>query len=153
MPWRRVLYLTKHHVIKAYGVVDLYLHTVLTPTLDGASPSGGASDTYCVGSWVSPRATLDGVAKRKIFFRCRKSNTGRPSLCLVIILTEVSRLCCKYRLWISMVSFSYFTANMQYVRILLLFSAGWRWQEHTADRSCFVKWSGRKICLLSSVRK
>jgi hypothetical protein len=61
--------------MKAYGGVDVYIHIFLTSALDGGewsvSPpcrftSGErALGTYWIGGWVSPRASLDEVERRK----------------------------------------------------------------------------------------
>jgi hypothetical protein len=63
--------------MKAYGGVDVYIHTFLISVLAGgeqsASRPGGftpeerAPGTHWIGLWVDPRAGLDDVEKRKFF--------------------------------------------------------------------------------------
>jgi hypothetical protein len=43
-------------------------------------PPGKWLHTHWIGDWVSPRAGLKAVEKRKIFCFCRESNPGRPAL-------------------------------------------------------------------------
>jgi hypothetical protein len=61
--------------MKAYGVVDVYIHIFLTSALAGSewsasrpghfTPGEGAPSTHWIESWVGPRAGLDDVQKRK----------------------------------------------------------------------------------------
>jgi hypothetical protein len=61
--------------MKAYGGVDVYIHTFLTSALAGGewsaslpgrfTPGGRAPGTHWIGGWVDPRAGLDDVKKRK----------------------------------------------------------------------------------------
>jgi len=61
------------------------------------TPRERAPGTHWMGGWIYPRAVfLDAVAKRKIPYQCRQSNTGRPSRSLVTILTELPRLRCEW---------------------------------------------------------
>jgi hypothetical protein len=65
----------KHYALKAYGVVDAHIHVFLTSALAGGEWSASrpcrftigerALVTYWIGGWVSPRACLDNVEKRK----------------------------------------------------------------------------------------
>jgi hypothetical protein len=59
-----------HYAIKAYGGVDLQIHTFLTSSLAGVEWSASRTSrftpsTQWIGGWVDPRAGLDGVEKRK----------------------------------------------------------------------------------------
>jgi hypothetical protein len=68
--------LTKHHAMKAYLGVEVYLHAFLISALDGNNRSASrtgrfiprerAPVTHWIGGWVGPRAGLDAVVKRKI---------------------------------------------------------------------------------------
>jgi hypothetical protein len=70
------LVLTKHHVIKMCGGVEVMLHTFLSSALDGGewpvSHPGRFTHgertpfAHCTGSWVGPRAGLDASVTRKI---------------------------------------------------------------------------------------
>jgi hypothetical protein len=61
--------------MKAYGVVDVYIHIFLTSALAGGEWSGSrpcrftpgeeAPGTHWIGGWVDPRDGLDHVEKRK----------------------------------------------------------------------------------------
>jgi hypothetical protein len=61
--------------MKAYGVVDAYIHIFFTSALAGGewstsrpgrfTPGARAPDTHCIGGWVDPRASLDDVENRK----------------------------------------------------------------------------------------
>jgi hypothetical protein len=56
--------------MKAYGGVDVYIHTFLISALAGSElsasrPGRFTPGTHCVGDWVDPRAGLDDVEKRK----------------------------------------------------------------------------------------
>jgi hypothetical protein len=57
--------------MKAYGVVDVYIHIFLTLALVGAEwsasrPGRLTPSTHWIGGWVGPRAHQD-VEKRKFF--------------------------------------------------------------------------------------
>jgi hypothetical protein len=56
------------------------------------TPGAGAPGTRWMGSWVSHRAGLDAVSKRKIFYPRRESNLDCSARSLVSILTGLSRL-------------------------------------------------------------
>jgi hypothetical protein len=43
------------------------------------TPGKRVHGTHWIGGWVSPRAGLDAVEKRKISCPCRESNPGRPA--------------------------------------------------------------------------
>jgi hypothetical protein len=70
------LYLTKHHAMKTYWGVEVYLHAFLTSALDGGewsasrpghfTPKERAPGTHWIGSLVGPRASLDAMVRRKI---------------------------------------------------------------------------------------
>jgi hypothetical protein len=57
--------------MKAYGVVDVYIHILLTSALAGGewsasrpsrfTPWERAPSTHSIGGWVDPRAGLDDV--------------------------------------------------------------------------------------------
>jgi hypothetical protein len=63
--------------MKAYVGVDVQIHIFLTSALVGGewsaslpvrfTPLGKGPDTHWVGGWVTPRAGLDDVEKRKFF--------------------------------------------------------------------------------------
>jgi len=53
---------------------------------------GKSPGNHWIGGWLGPRAGLDAMAKRKIPYPCRVSNSGRPARSLVTILTELFRL-------------------------------------------------------------
>jgi hypothetical protein len=82
------LCLTKHHAMKAYGGVELYLHVFLTSALDGGewsasrcgrfTPRERVPGTHWIGGRVGPRAVLDAVVKRKIPSPRRESNPRTP---------------------------------------------------------------------------
>jgi hypothetical protein len=69
------LHLTKHHAMKTYWEVEVYLHAVLTSALGGGewsasrpgrfTPRERVPGTQCIGGCVGPRAGLDTVSKRK----------------------------------------------------------------------------------------
>jgi hypothetical protein len=75
--------------MKTYGGVEVPLHTFLTSALDwgGWSPSRPgrftpgekAPGTDWVAGWVSLKADLEAVAKRKNPCPCRESKPGRPA--------------------------------------------------------------------------
>jgi hypothetical protein len=82
------LCLIKHHAVKTYWGVEVYLQAFLTSALDGgewsASPPGHfnprerAPGTHWIGGWVGPRAVLDTVVKKKIPSPRRESNPRTP---------------------------------------------------------------------------
>jgi hypothetical protein len=49
---------------------------------------------------VGPRASLNGVKKRKYYYPYRESNSGRPARSQVTILTELPQLMSIYIVWI-----------------------------------------------------
>jgi len=51
------------------------------------SPGSEPLVPHCVGGWLGPRAVLDPVAKRKISYLCRESNSGRPARTSVTVVT------------------------------------------------------------------
>jgi hypothetical protein len=61
--------------MKAYGGVDVQIHTFLTSALDGGEWSASrpcrfttrerAPGTHWIGGWVDPQASLDDMEKRK----------------------------------------------------------------------------------------
>jgi hypothetical protein len=61
--------------MKAYGGVNVYIHTFVPPALVGGEWSASrhcrfisgerANGTRWIGSWVGPRAGLENVEKRK----------------------------------------------------------------------------------------
>jgi hypothetical protein len=63
----------------------------------GLTPGYTARRTHWIGSWVGPRAGVDSMKKRKIYFPCRKSNPSHPAHGLVAIPTELSQLHPMYR--------------------------------------------------------
>jgi hypothetical protein len=81
---KKSLCLTKLHTMKTYWGVEVQLHAFLTSALDGgewsASRSGrftpreGTPGTHWIEGWVSPRAVLDAVVKRKTPSPRRESN-------------------------------------------------------------------------------
>jgi hypothetical protein len=81
---RLSLCLTKHHSIKAYWWMEVYLHAFLALALDGGewsasrpsrfTPRERAPGTHWIGGWVGPRTVLDAVVKRKIPSLHRESN-------------------------------------------------------------------------------
>jgi len=89
----------KNHTIKMYGWVEVQLHTFLTLLLHGGewsasqpacfTPRERVQVTHWIGGWVSPRAGLDVVTKRKIPSSCQESNPGCPTHSPVTILTEL----------------------------------------------------------------
>jgi hypothetical protein len=82
------LCLTKHHVMKTYWGVEVYLHAFLISALDGGewstsrpgrfTPRERASATHPIGGWLGPRAILDAVVKRKIPSPLQESNPKTP---------------------------------------------------------------------------
>jgi hypothetical protein len=62
--------------MKTYGEVDVQIHVSLTSALVGGewsvsrpgrfTPGERATGIHSIGGWVSPRASLDDVEKRKI---------------------------------------------------------------------------------------
>jgi hypothetical protein len=82
------LCLNKHHAMKAYWEVEVYLHSFFelgtrwrwvvnfTPRL--LYPRGRGPGTHWIGGWVGPRAVLDAVVKRKIPSPRRESNPRTP---------------------------------------------------------------------------
>jgi hypothetical protein len=87
MPWRRI------------GGVDVYIHSffdlgtrwrwVVIFTPRPLYPQGRAPGTHWIGGWVSPRAVLDAVVKRKIPSPRRESN---PRTAIVQPIAQLSRL-------------------------------------------------------------
>jgi hypothetical protein len=68
------LRLTKHHAMKTYGRMKVYLHTFLTLALHGGesasrlgrfTPGERVPGTHWIGGWVGPRSDIDAMAKRK----------------------------------------------------------------------------------------
>jgi hypothetical protein len=61
--------------MKAYGEVDVWIHTILTPALAEnersasrpcrVTPWERAPGAHCIGGWVAPKADLDDAEKRK----------------------------------------------------------------------------------------
>jgi hypothetical protein len=99
------LHLTNHHVIKTYwgtGVIAphiLNLRTkmwvscqVVSFTSRNPCPGKENPSTHWIGGWVSSRADLDMVVRRKSTSPCRESNPGRPACSLVSILPQLRRL-------------------------------------------------------------
>jgi hypothetical protein len=70
------LCLTKHHAMKMYWGVEVWLHAFLISALDGGewsasrlgrfTPRERAPGTHWIGGWVGPRAVLEAVVKKKI---------------------------------------------------------------------------------------
>jgi hypothetical protein len=68
------LCLTKHHTMKTYLRVEVYLHAFIISALDGSdcsasrlshfSPGARVPDTRWIGGWEDPRLGLDVVAKK-----------------------------------------------------------------------------------------
>jgi hypothetical protein len=62
----------KHDAMKAYGGVEIKLHTFFTVALDGDQIITFMLWPFhfqylcCIGGWVGPGASLDTVAQRKI---------------------------------------------------------------------------------------
>jgi hypothetical protein len=64
-----------HYAMKTYGGLDVQIHVFLTSALAGDewsasctsrfNPGETAPSTHWIGGWVSPRAGLDNVEKRK----------------------------------------------------------------------------------------
>jgi hypothetical protein len=87
--------------MEAHGKVEAKLHSLSTSALNGddrsalhpgRSTTGKQPDTDWIKGWVSPRARLDILEKRKISFPWRDSNPGRSSPYLVAIRTKLYRL-------------------------------------------------------------
>jgi hypothetical protein len=67
--------LTKHHAVRMYWGVEVYLHEFLTSALDGGEWSGSPSGRFTlgvkvpcnhwVGCWLCLRVAPDAVAKRR----------------------------------------------------------------------------------------
>jgi hypothetical protein len=51
--------------MKAYGVMDVYIHVFLTSALDGGERSASRPGTHWKGGWVDPRAGLDDMKEWK----------------------------------------------------------------------------------------
>jgi hypothetical protein len=76
------LRLTKHHILKTYGRVEVQLHAFLTSALDGGEwsrsrpgrfiPGERASDINWIGVWVSPRSSLERWRAEKFSVPDRK---------------------------------------------------------------------------------
>jgi hypothetical protein len=82
-----------------YGEVEVYLHAFLISALGEGEWPASRPGLFTPGrrahwteGWVSPRAGLDAVAKRKNPCPCRELNPGRPACSLVIMLSELPRL-------------------------------------------------------------
>jgi hypothetical protein len=83
------LCLTKHHAMKEYWEWRYSSTHSLTSALDGGewsvsrpccfTPRERAPGTHWIGGWVSTRAVLDAVSKRKIPNSCRNSNPDHPA--------------------------------------------------------------------------
>jgi hypothetical protein len=83
-----VLFLTKHHAMKAYWEWRYSSTHSLTSALDGGKWSASrpsrftlgeiSPGTHWIGGWVGPRAVLDAVVKRKIPNPRRESNPKTP---------------------------------------------------------------------------
>jgi hypothetical protein len=100
------LCLTKHHAMKTYCGVEVYLHA-LASALDGGEwsvPRPGRfthsermPGTHLIGGWMGPRAGLNSVSKRKILGPCQKSNPELPyrfmkhyfCICLIFIFKDI----------------------------------------------------------------
>jgi hypothetical protein len=52
------LCIIKHHAVKAYGEVEIYLHEFLTSALDGRKWSASRPRPITPGTQVGPRASL-----------------------------------------------------------------------------------------------
>jgi hypothetical protein len=72
--------------------MEVYLHLLLTSTLDGGEWSASRSGAHSTGGWVDPRAGLDVVKSKYSIHACKELNPGRLVLSLVTILTELPRL-------------------------------------------------------------
>jgi hypothetical protein len=96
------LCLTKHHAVKTYVGMEVWLHPFLTSALDGDEWSASrprhftcgerAPGAYRIGGWVGPRASLDAEAKRKKSVPLPGIEPSRPTRSLVTIPTELSQL-------------------------------------------------------------
>jgi hypothetical protein len=64
---RRILYLTKHHVMKTYGEAEVQLHAFLTTAIDGVSGQlhAKASLPREKSSWYPLDRRLEVVPKKK----------------------------------------------------------------------------------------
>jgi hypothetical protein len=81
------LCVTKHHTMKTYWGVELYLHTSLTLALDGGEWSAScpghftlkekAPGTYWIGGWEGPKAGLD-IVVREVPSHCWELNPRTP---------------------------------------------------------------------------
>jgi hypothetical protein len=77
--------------MKAYGGVDVEIHTFLNSALDGGkwsasrpgrfAPRERTPGIHWIGGWVDPRACLDDVEKREfsILLRLELRPLGRPA--------------------------------------------------------------------------
>jgi hypothetical protein len=78
------LCLTKHHVMKTYWGVKVFLTSALgggewsTSHPGRFTPRERAPGTHWIGGWVGPRAVLDTAVKRKIPNPRRESNPRTP---------------------------------------------------------------------------
>jgi hypothetical protein len=93
MPWRCITCLIKHHAVKTF--IAQYIHNFGIKWDLPASSPGRFTPTYRMAIKVGEglRAGLDAVAKKRLLLRpCRKSNPGRTTRFLVIILTEIPHI-------------------------------------------------------------
>jgi hypothetical protein len=65
------LFLVKHHIMKMYGGMEVYIHPFLTSALfagacSASFPAQRAFGSQWIGGWMDLRAGLNSVKKRKI---------------------------------------------------------------------------------------
>jgi hypothetical protein len=79
------LCLTKHHAMKTYWGVEVYLHTFLTSALDGGEWSASPPVHFTPSYSLIMGLGLEAVAKRKISRHCpfQELNPVRPARSLV----------------------------------------------------------------------